>query len=110
SVAAALGLAAARAGARVCVIEYDSRAPLAALFGREPSYPPIEAAPGLFLIALDGPRALAEYLGYALPSAMLRAVLSSRLYNYFVPAAPGLRELIMIGKLYHEIERRPAAQ
>ncbi len=111
SVSAALGLAAARGGARVCVIEYDSRAPMAALFGRKPSYEPLEACPGMFMIALDGPRALAEYLRLTVPSpAMLGAVLSSRIYNYFVPAAPGLRELIMIGKLYHEIERRPAEQ
>jgi len=109
SVSAALGLAASRAGARVCVIEYDSRAPMAALFGREPSYAPVEAAPGMSLIALDGERALAEYLRITVPSpAILRTVFSSRLYKYFVPAAPGLRELIMIGKLYHEIERRPA--
>lgn len=111
SVSAALGLAAARAGARVCIIEYDSRTPMAALFGREPSYDPIEVEPGMSLIALDGPRALAEYLRLTLPSpAMLRTILSSRLYNYFVPAAPGLRELIMIGKLYHEIERRPSGR
>ncbi|HTW87515.1 MAG TPA: ArsA-related P-loop ATPase [Candidatus Binataceae bacterium] len=111
SVSAALGLAMARAGARVCVVEYDSRAPMAALFGREPSYEPIEVEPGMSLIALDGPRTLAEYLRVTLPSpAMLRTIISSRLYNYFVLAAPGLRELIMIGKLYHEIERRPAGQ
>ncbi len=111
SVSAALGLATARAGAHVCVVEYDSRAPMAALFGRQPSYEPVEVEPGMSLIALDGPRALAEYLRLTLPSpAMLRTILSSRLYNYFVPAAPGLRELIMIGKLYHEIERRPPGQ
>jgi anion-transporting ArsA/GET3 family ATPase len=111
TVSAALGLVAARAGARVCIIEYDSQAPMAALFGHQPSYEPVEVEPGMSLIALDGPRTLAEYLRLTLPStAMLHTILSSRLYNHFVPAAPGLRELIMIGKLYHEIERRPQGQ
>ncbi len=109
TISAALGLAASRGGARVCVIEYDNRAPLAAVLGIEPSYEPVEAAPGMSLIALEGARTLSEYLHIVMPSpAILRTVLSSRLYSYFVPAAPGLRELIMIGKLYHEIERRPA--
>ncbi|HUY19771.1 MAG TPA: ArsA family ATPase [Candidatus Binataceae bacterium] len=111
TVSAALGLAVARAGARVCVAEYDSRRPMAELFGCQPSYEPVEVEPGLSLMALDGPQALAEYLRVTLPSpALLRTILSSRLYNYFVLAAPGLRELLMIGKLYHEIELRPADQ
>jgi anion-transporting ArsA/GET3 family ATPase len=38
---------------------------------------------------------------------MLKAVVSSGAYRYFVEAAPGLRELIMIGKIYHELEYRP---
>ncbi|MBF6567489.1 MAG: hypothetical protein IVW54_01275 [Candidatus Binataceae bacterium] len=109
AVSAALGLATARTGRRVCVIEYDTGAPMAAMFGHAPAYVPIEVESGLFLAALNGPRTLEEYLSLTVPSPrVLRSVLSSRLYNYFIQAAPGLRELIMIGKLYHEIERRPA--
>jgi anion-transporting ArsA/GET3 family ATPase len=38
---------------------------------------------------------------------MLKAVVNSGAYRYFVEAAPGLRELIMAGKIYHELEYRP---
>ena len=38
---------------------------------------------------------------------MLKAVVASGAYRYFVEAAPGLRELIMVGKIYHELEYRP---
>jgi anion-transporting ArsA/GET3 family ATPase len=33
---------------------------------------------------------------------LLKAVFASRLYQFFVQAAPGLRELMMLGKVYHE--------
>src|SRR5207302_6690716 len=36
--------------------------------------------------------------------------LASSLYQYFVSAAPALRELTMMGKIYHEVERRPKDQ
>jgi anion-transporting ArsA/GET3 family ATPase len=111
SVAAAMGLARARHGRRVLLMEIDPQAAMSHLFGRPPSYDPVEVADGLFLSALDGRSAMSQYLSLVLPSARLtRAVLSSRLYDYFVQAAPGLRELIMIGKLLHEIERRPATE
>src|SRR5277367_3624034 len=111
SVAAALGMLSVRAGRRVLLMEIDSRAAMSTLFGRKPVYEPTEVSPGLFRMALDGRNALEQYLGLTLPSArMVRAVVASRLYKYFVQAAPGLRELIMIGKLLHEIERRPAGE
>ena len=31
---------------------------------------------------------------------------SSRLYQFFVQAAPGLKELMMLGKIYYEAERK----
>jgi len=37
---------------------------------------------------------------------VLKAVLSSRLYQFFVQAAPGLRELMMLGKVLFEEERK----
>ncbi len=107
TVSGALALCAAGRGARVLVMESDLRAPLAALFGARPSYEEVEIAPNLRAMVLDGREALQEYLGLVVPSrAVLRAVFSSTLYRYFVRAAPGLRELIIIGKFFHENERR----
>jgi anion-transporting ArsA/GET3 family ATPase len=36
---------------------------------------------------------------------LLKAVFASRLYQFFVQAAPGLRELMMLGKIYYEAGR-----
>jgi len=55
---------------------------------------------------LDGGHSLQEYLRLVVPGRhMLGAVFSSRLYQLFVQAAPGLRELMMLGKVYYECER-----
>ncbi|MGH7918195.1 MAG: hypothetical protein ACREQE_12045, partial [Candidatus Binataceae bacterium] len=40
------------------------------------------------------------------PRPILRVIKASNLYQYFVAAAPAVRELTMMGKVYHEIERR----
>src|ERR1700733_9302449 len=51
----------------------------------------------------DGRAALEEYLRLVVPGRMLlKAVFASRLYQFFVKAAPGLRELMMLGKIYYE--------
>ena len=55
---------------------------------------------------VEGGAALAEYLELIVPiKRVLHAVLSSRIYQYFVAAAPGLKELMTIGKIWYEAER-----
>jgi len=103
---AAIAKLATMAGARVLIMECAARAPLAAIFGVAPSFVPTEVAPNLALMTLDGRAALEEYLRTVVPSRMLlRAVFASRLYQFFVQAAPGLRELMMLGKIFYEAER-----
>jgi len=109
TVSAAIAKLAAASGARALVMECDTSAPLAAVFGVEPSFDPKDVAPNLSLMALDGRCALEEYLRLVVPSRMLlRAVFASRLYQLFVQAAPGLRELMMLGKIYYEAGRTAA--
>ena len=109
SIAGALAIARARETARVLALEYDRTGALAAALGRRPSLDPIEAAvPGVWTSVLDGAHQLEEYLATVVPSrTMLKAIIGTGVYRYFVEAAPGLRELIMIGKVYHELEYRP---
>ncbi|HUY39463.1 MAG TPA: ArsA-related P-loop ATPase [Candidatus Binataceae bacterium] len=107
TLAAALALARANAGARTLLIETDARAPMTAALGVDRSYSPVEAAPNLFTMLLDGGHALEEYLAMVVPGrVLLRAVFASRLYQFFVQAAPGLRELVMLGKIYYESGRK----
>ncbi|HKM99026.1 MAG TPA: ArsA family ATPase [Candidatus Binataceae bacterium] len=107
TVSAALARCAANRGLRTLVMETDSRAPMAAALGVDASFSPIEAGPGLSAMVLDGGRALDEYLGLVLPGrAVLKAVFASRLYQFFVQTAPGLRELMMLGKIYYEAQQK----
>jgi len=111
AVSGGFGLLAAGRGLRTLVMECDRRAPLASAFGVKPSYEPVEAGANLFAMVLDGRHALEEYLRIVVPARMiLRAVFASRLYRFFVQAAPGLRELMMLGKILYEVERKPARQ
>ncbi len=108
SVSGALAMLRAREPARVLAMEYDRLGALTTAFGRKPGFDLAQVAPGLWTVVLDGAHQLEEYLHTVVPSrALLKAVVNSGAYRYFVDAAPGLRELIMIGKIYHELEYRP---
>ncbi len=55
------------------------------------------------MLAVSGQAALEEYLRLILPvKRVLRTVFESRLYQYFVAAAPGLKELMSMGKIWYE--------
>jgi anion-transporting ArsA/GET3 family ATPase len=96
-------------GDRAIVMECDARAPLAATFGVAPSLVPIQVAHNLDLMTLDGRAALEEYLRLVVPGRMLlKAVFASRIYQFFVQAAPGLRELMMLGKVFYDAGRPDA--
>ena len=115
SISGALALMAAHRGERVLLMETDSHAPIAAVFGCEPSFAPVEVeaaadlhVPNLYVMILDGRRSLEEYLRTVVPTrAILNAVFASRLYQYFVQAAPGLRELMALGKFCYEVGQKP---
>jgi anion-transporting ArsA/GET3 family ATPase len=110
TVAAALGLAAARCGKRTVVCEVAEQERLAAIFGAsEVGHSELELAPGLFAVSVDPERAKEEWLGYQLKSTTLAGVLGgSRVFQYLTAAAPGLSELVTIGKVWDlaQLERR----
>jgi len=107
SVSAALALAASDTGISVLAMEADTRAPMANAFGVKSAFEPVMVSERLFVMVLEGRHALEEYLKLVIPArAVMRAVFSSRLYQFFVNAAPGLKELMMLGKVYYEAERK----
>jgi anion-transporting ArsA/GET3 family ATPase len=107
TVGAALAIVAAGRGMRTLVMETDARTPIAAAYGKKPGFAPVELGRNLWGMFLGGQESLEDYLGPVVPRPILRAVFASSLYQYFVRAAPALRELTMMGKVFHEIERRP---
>ncbi len=99
TVAAALALALARRGRRTLAVEMEPGR-LAAVLGAE-------AGDRLHVLQVDGRAALEEYLNLVIPvKRLLATVFSSKIYQYFVAAAPGLKELMTVGKIWYEATRR----
>lgn len=106
--ACALALMASHLGKRTLLAELDGAGRAAYLLGVEPGPvgAPRRAGPSLSVMSVEGTAALAEYLELILPvKRVLQAVFASRIYRYFVAAAPGLKELMTIGKLWYEADR-----
>jgi anion-transporting ArsA/GET3 family ATPase len=112
TVAAALGLAAARRGLRTIIAEVARRDDVSRVLGGTGVHED-ELAPRLHHISIDPEEAMEEYLVDQLPSrALADVLLSSRGFNYFAAATPGLRELLTVGKVWEltrEDRRTPGA-
>ncbi len=110
TVAAALGLLAARQGRRTVVCEVAQQERLAGLFGaRDVGHDEVELAPGLFSVSVQPERAMHEWLRHQLKSGALAGLLGhSRLFGYLTAAAPGVTELVTVGKVWDlaQVERR----
>jgi anion-transporting ArsA/GET3 family ATPase len=110
TVAAALGLLAARQGRRTVVCEVTQQERLAGLFGaRDVGHGEVELAPGLFSVSVQPERAMHEWLRHQLKSGALAGLLGhSRLFGYLTAAAPGVTELVTVGKVWDlaQVERR----
>ena len=110
TVAAALGLLAARQGKRVVICEVARQERLAAMFGAEElGHTERELAPGVFGISIDPERAKEEWLRHQLHSGALAGMLGhSRIFQLLTAAAPGLTELVTMGMVWDlaQLERR----
>ena len=77
--------------------------------GEAGGFEELELGRGLFTISIDPEHALEEYLRDQLPArAMADLLASSRMFQYFAAATPGMRELLTIGKVWElaQLERR----
>ncbi|MEA2430905.1 MAG: hypothetical protein QOI19_1378 [Thermoleophilaceae bacterium] len=112
TVAAALGLATARAGKRTMIAEVAQQERLSRAFRREGlGYSEAQLAPKLFGMSVNPERALKEYLGQQVGSTLGSVLFNNRVFEYFAAAAPGVRELATIGKVWElaQLERRSQA-
>jgi anion-transporting ArsA/GET3 family ATPase len=108
TLATALSLAAVRRGKRVLMVslDCDDRGRAFAGLPAPKGAAPVEVLPGLFRLNVGGKAALEEYLHLVIPvRRVLKAVFDSKVYQYFVAAAPGLKELMAIGKIWYEVDR-----
>jgi anion-transporting ArsA/GET3 family ATPase len=101
TVAAALGLAAARRGKRVVLCEVAEKNRLGGMLARP-------TPDGLHHASVDPERAKREWLRYQLKSRTLAGVLGgSSLFQYLTAAAPGLTELVTMGKVWDLAQLEP---
>lgn len=113
TVCAALALAAAKTGRRVLVAEVgrDEQIPRLLVPGAPPAgYAGRELLPGVRAMRIDPYAALGEYLGLHLGvPAVVNRVLESGPFQQLMSAAPGWRELITLGKVWHLERMREAS-
>src|SRR3954465_619529 len=96
TLAVALGLAAARRGKRVVLCDVAGGDRISKL------------APELATVSVDPEEAKREWLRYQLKSRTLAGVLGgSSLFQYLTAAAPGLTELVTIGKVWDLAQLEP---
>lgn len=108
AVATSLALSAARRGRRVLLLGMVDGLGLAVHLGVDTlGAEPREAAPGVFAAAIDRANALDEYLKLQLrvPKAAPTKQLT-RALNVLVETAPGVREIISMGKPIFEAQQR----
>jgi anion-transporting ArsA/GET3 family ATPase len=100
-VGAALALAARARGKRVLLVEVAAPLEAARRLGGPPSRGrETEARPGIFTLNLEPQAVMDEYVRHMVRLDLVaRRVLASPIYHRFFAAAPGLKELMVLGKI-----------
>ena len=108
--AASLALAAAASGRNTLLVDVEGRQGFQRLFNTGPwDYTEHEFRPGLWGVALDPTESVYEYLELFYGIKRVQWVMErSNALDFVTTAAPGLRDLLLIGKVY-EIEARRRA-
>jgi anion-transporting ArsA/GET3 family ATPase len=107
TVAAALAIAAARRGRRTLVVEVEGRQGLAAPFGRRSlGYQETRLADDVNGLAVDPEESLREYLGRYGFAPLARLLSWARLTSFVTAAAPGLGDILLVGKVWEAATRR----
>ncbi|GAC1413521.1 MAG: ArsA family ATPase [Actinomycetota bacterium] len=108
TVAAGIAVAAARTGKRVLLVEVEQREGLAPLFGKEHlGYKERPLARNIIGLSVVPDEALMEYLYlfYGI-GRIARPLLTGRAVDFATNTAPGLRDILLIGKVKEAENRR----
>ncbi len=108
TVAGALAQLAAAHGKRVLACEVDAKGDLAALFEAAPTdFNGREVVPGVTVMSMDTEASLREYLKLNLRIPVVgRIGPLAKAFDFVATAAPGVREILTVGKLCYEVRER----
>ena len=108
TVASGLALLASQRGKRTLVCEVDAKGNLADFYESGPvRYDAREVQPRLFAMAMDTERSLDEYLRIFLKVPVMgRIGPVARMFDFVATAAPGVKEILTVGKLTYEVRER----
>jgi anion-transporting ArsA/GET3 family ATPase len=93
----------------VILAEVAQQERVSRVFRREGlGYSEAELAPNFYGISIDPERALNDYLAQQVGGALAGLLFNNRIFEYFAAAAPGVRELATVGKVWElaQLERR----
>jgi anion-transporting ArsA/GET3 family ATPase len=108
TVAAALALLAAEQGKRTLVAEVDAKGNLADFFETGPTdFEPRELVPNLFAMTMQTEDSLKEYLRLQLKLPLVAKIGPlARTFDFVANAAPGVKEVLTVGKFLWEVRER----
>ncbi|HEX3393189.1 MAG TPA: ArsA family ATPase [Acidimicrobiales bacterium] len=108
SVTAALALLASQRDKRVLACEVDAKGNLADFYETSRlDFRPRQVQPGLFAMSMSTEESLQEYLRLQLHlPAIARIGPLARAFDFVATAAPGVREILTVGKLAYEARER----
>ncbi len=112
TVAAALGMAAAKRGKRTLLIETGGAHGLASLLGRRSArYRVLPVGEGLHLLSMNAHDALEDYVVRQLKlRSLYRLVFRNRFMGPFIDTVPGLPDIIQLGKVWDLAQEGSASQ
>jgi anion-transporting ArsA/GET3 family ATPase len=108
TVASALALLASQRGKRVLICEVDAKGDVAGFYETSPTaFQEREVLPGLFAMTMDTEASLREYLKLQLRIPVVgRIGPLAKAFDFVATAAPGVREILTVGKFCYEVRER----
>jgi anion-transporting ArsA/GET3 family ATPase len=108
AIAAGLALLASQRGKRTLVCEVDAKGNLADFYESGPiQFDAKQIQPELFAMAMNTERSLDEYLRIFLRVPVMgRIGPIARIFDFVATAAPGVKEILTVGKLTYEVRER----
>lgn len=105
TIAASIAVLAAQRGLRTLLCEMDAKGSIArSLCVETPGFSPVLVRPNLSIMTMDTESSLREYLRIQLrlPFIMKLGPLAA-MFDYVADAAPGVKEILSVGKLCYEV-------